>query len=92
MAERLNTRSAHERKKIRTMRQHRKENDLRLGLRFIEEGEIRVLQQRQLIARLKKKGQSTDQAEAALKGFERSLLQLRNHLEIMQELMKPDQY
>jgi hypothetical protein len=71
------------------MRRQRTENDLQLALRYIEEGELRSSRQRELIGRLKKFGRSTDQAEAVLKGFEGSLLQLRNHLDVMQELMKP---
>jgi hypothetical protein len=54
------------------------------------EAEARVSRQEQLIVQLKKKGEPTGQAEGALKEYEGSLLQLRNHLVIMQVLMKPD--
>ena len=74
------------------MKRHRTENDHQLALRYIGEGELRIARQRELIARLKKNGRFTDQAEAVLKGFEGSLLQLRNHLEIMQVLMEPTRY
>jgi hypothetical protein len=74
------------------MRQHRSENDLHLGQRFIVESELRIVRQRQMIERMRRKGQPTEQAEAVLKGFEASLLQLRNHVEVMQELMRPDDY
>jgi hypothetical protein len=74
------------------MRQHRSENDLHLGQRFIAESEQRILRQRQMVERMRRKGQPTEQAEAVLKGFEASLLQLRNHVDVMQELMKPDEY
>ncbi len=74
------------------MRQHRGENDLHLGQRFIAESELRIVRQRQMIERMRRRGQPTEQAEAVLKGFEASLLQLRNHVEVMQELMKPDDY
>ena len=59
------------------MRQHRSENDLHLGQRFIAESEQRILGQKQTIKRMRRKGQPTEQAEAVLKGFEASLLQLR---------------
>ena len=74
------------------MRQHRSENDLHLGQRFIAESELRIVRQRQMVERMRRKGQPTEQAEAVLKGFEASLLQLRNHVEVMQELMRPDGY
>ena len=74
------------------MRQHRSENDLHLGQRFIAESEQRILGQKQTIKRMRRKGQPTEQAEAVLKGFEASLLQLRNHVDVMQELMRPDGY
>ena len=74
------------------MRQHRSENDLHLGQRFIVESELRIVRQRQMIERMRRKGQPTEQAEAALKGFEASLLQLRNHVDVMDELMRPADY
>jgi hypothetical protein len=57
---------------------------------FLADAEQRVKQQKQTIARLKRKGQPTAEAEEVLLGFERSLLQLRNHWDVMQELMRPE--
>jgi hypothetical protein len=45
-----------------------------------------VTQQKQLIADLKAKKCRTASAQAVLKDYERTLLQLRNYAEIMQEL------
>jgi hypothetical protein len=70
-------------------KRHRNGDGLKLSLHFIANADMRVLHQKQLVARLKRKGEPTEQAEAALKGFERTLLQLQHHLEIMRELMKP---
>jgi hypothetical protein len=64
-------------------------NRLALALRHVEEGQTRVVLQQQLIARLEIEGQPTKQAEEILSTFETTLLGLRNHLEIMRELMKP---
>jgi hypothetical protein len=72
------------------MRRRRQENDFNLSLHYITEAEARVSRQEQLIVQLKKNGKPTGQAEGALKEYEGSLLQLRNHLVIMQVLMKPD--
>jgi hypothetical protein len=72
------------------MRRPRGENDFNLSLRYITEAEARVSRQEQLIAQLKKNGKPTDQAEGALREYEGSLLQLRNHLVIMQVLMNTD--
>jgi hypothetical protein len=38
------------------------------------------------------KARPTQEAEAVLKEFESSLMQLRNHSEIMQNLMTPNHY
>jgi hypothetical protein len=72
------------------MKHPRQPNSQDLGLYFIAEVEQRIKKQKQIIARLKRKGQPTAEAEAVLLGFERSLLQLRNHWDVMQELMKPE--
>jgi hypothetical protein len=45
-----------------------------MGLRFIADAEQRIKQQKQMIAQLRRKGQSTAQAEALLLAYERSLL------------------
>ena len=62
-----------------------------LSLRFIAEWEVRVAGQKQLLHELKKKRQPSH-AEANLLRYEQTLLQLRNHLEITQELAKPHRY
>jgi hypothetical protein len=69
---------------------NRAEQPLEMALRHISECEARLEQQKQLIARLKKQGRSTAQAEDVLKVFEETLLQLQNHLEIMRQLMTGD--
>ena len=71
------------------MGRHQDKNGRQLALSFVKDSEARVLQQKQLIARLKHKRQSTEYAEAMLNEFEANLRSLRNHLELMQELMKP---
>jgi hypothetical protein len=59
-------------------------------MRFIAEGEKRLVRQRQLIARLKKQGRPTSQAESVLVAFELMVFKLRNHLEVMKTLMRVD--
>jgi hypothetical protein len=70
------------------MRGHRS-HGRELALGFVKASETRVLQQKQLIARMKRNGRSTKQAEEVLRDFEAALLTIRNHLEVMQELMRP---
>ena len=70
------------------MGRHQNKNDRQLALGFVKDSEARVLQQKQLIARLKHEHESTEYAEAVLSEFEANLQSLRNHLELMQELMK----
>jgi hypothetical protein len=65
------------------------DHDLALG--FVRESTERVAQQKQLIARLKKGKQPTKQAEEILRGFEANLRALRNHWELMHELMGPSE-
>jgi hypothetical protein len=72
------------------MRRQRRQNELYLGMRFITEGEMRLVRQRQLIARLKKQGRPTSQAESVLVTFELMVFKLRNHLEVMKTLMRAD--
>jgi hypothetical protein len=67
-------------------RLYRAQSELPLAARYVAEGEMRISQQKELIARLKKAGRPTDRAESVLRGYEGSLLQLLNHLELMQEL------
>jgi hypothetical protein len=70
-------------------RYYRASDKLTLAARYVAEGELRISRQKELIARLNKNGRPTDRAETVLRGYEGSLLQLLNHLEIMQELTKP---
>ena len=71
------------------MRHYR--NDCHLALRYVKEGETRVLQQKQLIAGLERKQQPTLQAEESLGLLETRLERLRTHLEIMRAFMRPAQ-
>jgi uncharacterized protein YigA (DUF484 family) len=59
-----------------------------LSLRYIAEAECRVKEQEQRITRLKEKGRPTEHAESTLLGFQRTLMALRSHREILQELTK----
>jgi hypothetical protein len=61
-----------------------------MSQRFVADREQRIAKQRQLIADLKKRDRPTGQAEAILKRHEEALTTLRNHADIMQELLKPD--
>lgn len=70
----------------------RPDSELPLSLRFIAGAQDRVLKQKQLIAHLKVQGQPTTTAEAMLKRYETLLLQARNHSDLMQVLLEPDQY
>lgn len=64
-------------------------NDCHLALRYVKEGEMRVLSQKQLIAGLEGKQQPTLQAEESLGLLEIRLKRLRTHLEIMSAFMRP---
>ena len=68
------------------MGKHRPNGKHPTTLQRLAEWELRVTQQKQLIADLKAKKCRTASAEAVLKDYERTLLQLRNYAEIMQEL------
>jgi hypothetical protein len=74
------------------MKLRRTQNPLDLSQQLITNLESRLSEQRQRIARLKMKAQPTQEAEAVLKEFESSLMQLRNHSEIMQNLTTLDRY
>jgi hypothetical protein len=54
--------------------------------------EQRIIKQKKLIAELKGKGRSTEQAETELRRELLTLAMLRNHSEIALELMKADPY
>jgi hypothetical protein len=64
-------------------------NDCHLALRYVKEGEMRVLRQKQLIAGLETKQQPTLEAEESLGLLEIRLKRLRTHLEIMRAFMQP---
>lgn len=70
------------------MNRRRKGNALDLSRQFIADWEGRILRQKQLISRLQTKGKPTEQATLVLKRFENTLLELQNHSEIVQVLMK----
>jgi hypothetical protein len=72
------------------MKRRRNGNPLAMSLQFIADCEMRVAQQKRLIARLKRKGQPTARAWTVLKRYEGSLIQLQNHAALTQDLMKPD--
>jgi hypothetical protein len=72
------------------MKQRRSDNHLAMPQRFIAEAEARVKKQKQLIARLRESGHPTQEAEALLVEYVKALIRLRNHLDVMDELMKPD--
>jgi hypothetical protein len=73
-------------------RRRRISGEMSMSLGFIADQEQRVTKQRQLIADLKNRGRPTGQAEAILKRHEEALTTLRNHADIMQELMSPTAY
>jgi hypothetical protein len=71
------------------MSRRKRVNGPPLLLRYVAACEEQVSLQRELITDLKEKGQSTKRAEAALMEYQDLLLQLRNHAQIMQEIMQP---
>jgi hypothetical protein len=66
-------------------------NFLALSKQYIAEWERRVAEQRQRLARLKLKGQPRDKELASLRNDELLLLKLRNHADVMQDLMNISQ-
>ena len=64
--------------------------DLYLAQQYLTESELRVARQEQLITTLKNQGRSTDEAKRILENFELTVVQLRNHLQVMQALVEPD--
>jgi uncharacterized coiled-coil protein SlyX len=61
-----------------------------MSLRFIADWEQRAAKQKQVIEQLKRRGRSTAEAEATLAQQQDTLATLRNHAEIMRDLMSPD--
>lgn len=68
------------------MSKRRSNHKIPTTLQRLAEWELQVDQQKQLIADLKVKKRRTASAEAALEDYERILLQLRNHAELMRDL------
>lgn len=64
--------------------------EMSMSLRFIVDREQRIAKQRQLIAEMKKSRRPTGRAEAVLKRHQEALTTLRNHADIIQDLMRPD--
>jgi hypothetical protein len=70
------------------LKQNRTDNEIRMAFRHVAEAEVRIASQEELIVRLKRNNRPIEQAEALLQTMKSSLLQLRNHLDLMRELMK----
>jgi hypothetical protein len=69
------------------MGKHRSKLNQPASLQLLAKWEARIEEQKQLIAQLKAKGRPSVSAEVYLEKYKRTLLQLRNHAEIMQELV-----
>jgi hypothetical protein len=67
-----------------------KKYNIPLSLHFIADWEERVSRQMLLIARLKMKGRPTKDAEIILTGYQAALMQLRNHAQVMREMMNSE--
>jgi hypothetical protein len=61
------------------------ETALQMGARHVAEQEARVSEQEQFIARLRREGQATDQAEGVLAEMYNMLDAIRDHLERLQQ-------
>ena len=61
------------------------ETALQMAARHLAEQEARVSEQEQLIARLRREGQATDQAEGVLAEMCNMLDAIRDHLERLQQ-------
>ncbi|HET8671209.1 MAG TPA: hypothetical protein VFM05_11445 [Candidatus Saccharimonadales bacterium] len=70
------------------MKKRRKVTEpLHLAKQYISEHEMQVMRQVEVIERLKQRGSPTTDAERDLKILEVNLLKLRNHRNIMRELI-----
>jgi hypothetical protein len=58
-------------------------------LNCVADAEMRVASQQRLIRRLARRGLPTREAEELLRTFNMSLMQMRNHLELLQHLLSP---
>jgi hypothetical protein len=59
----------------------------RRALDCVADAEMRVASQQRLIRRLARRGLPTGEAEELLKTFNMSLMQMRNHLDLLQNLL-----
>lgn len=62
---------------------------LQKALDCVADAEMRVAAQQRLIRRLARRGMPTSEAEGLLKTFNMSLMQMRNHLDLLQNLLSP---
>jgi hypothetical protein len=62
--------------------------DLRRAAVLVQEREQRIAEQKTLVAKLRDSGKSTLRAEATLKSFERSLLEMQNHGIVLSDLLQ----
>lgn len=74
------------------MRESRLDTNWHRAVRLVADGETRVKEQKQRIRKLKRDGHSTEQAEALLANFERSLFQMRNYVQLLELLSQKDRY
>ena len=72
------------------MKSNPQENPYHRGVRLVTEAESRVARQRQIIEDLRRQGRPTETAESLLIAYERRLPQVRNHVALMADLLKPD--
>ncbi len=67
-------------------------SDEPISVRFIADWEQRIVKQKQLIEQLKSDGRQTAKAEILLRQQQQTLASLRNHADIMHDLMSPSGY
>jgi hypothetical protein len=67
-------------------------DNLHLSKQYLTEIELRLVRQKQLVGKLRKQGLPTAQAERGLQALQTMQLKLRNHFQLMDELMQPDRY
>jgi hypothetical protein len=70
------------------MRTPRLQSDWQRAISSVAESELQVRKQKRLIKKLQRQGLPTAAAKEKLASFEWRLLQLRNYLEILQELKR----
>jgi hypothetical protein len=73
------------------VKRHRTDN-LHLSKQYLTEIELRLVRQKQLVGKLRIQGLPTAQAERGLQALQAMQLKLRNHFQLMDELMQPDRY